>query len=518
MKTNKKNIDKMVSKILSEEIDKKSSEMVEKLSRKQEKYLDVAKPKGKLTLADFKTLGTGRNSEMKEWGYDSMTQWDDEDLGRYNAMSDRVKDSEEEIDFEDMEPKKKESFLGKLKNKIFSKKETDEEVKEGNAFTDALRKTKKGGKFKLGGKEYTDRSELDEFFFDDNDDAEELSDNEPTYVGRGLKDNKMKADLKNRIYGSFSDVHGWYDDTDREFMGDFGDDYDEETFDDFKTFNKKYGGKQRWFSPGKQGEGFFNKYKETYGSPFRVRKSKLGESLKLTETEMVDLIESIVLKEKEKENIAKKYISGLAKTVKAQEQSKKENEDNIEMVTKKIKEYLKGASTDKDFDMNPKDFPKGNGQDKKDDIKAYQKSDAVDEYIEAFAFPGQTNLVYDEIKPEDEKVEMYLKGDRKTGNAEVDEDGNPLGNVVPSKVGERFMKNYEENLYGAEQMGSSYKRYPQPVDVAGEKKGTGTLKSKASKAQKVIDKVEESEIKKQNVINEEMVKMKNLINYSKKTQ
>jgi hypothetical protein len=165
---------------------------------------------------------------MKEWGYDSMTQWDDEDLGRYNAMSDRVKDSEEEIDFEDMEPKKKESFLGKLKNKIFSKKETDEEVKEGNAFTDALRKTKKGGKFKLGGKEYTDRSELDEFFFDDNDDAEELSDNEPTYVGRGLKDNKMKADLKNRIYGSFSDVHGWYDDTDREFMGDFGDDYDED--------------------------------------------------------------------------------------------------------------------------------------------------------------------------------------------------------------------------------------------------------------------------------------------------
>ena len=34
---------------------------------------------------------------------------------------------------------------------------------EGNAFTDALRKTKKGEKFKLGNKEYMDRSSLDEF-------------------------------------------------------------------------------------------------------------------------------------------------------------------------------------------------------------------------------------------------------------------------------------------------------------------------------------------------------------------
>ena len=45
--------------------------------------------------------------------------------------------------------------------------------------------------------------ELDEFFFDDEDDeniedAEELSQNEPTYVGKGLEDNKMKADMANK--------------------------------------------------------------------------------------------------------------------------------------------------------------------------------------------------------------------------------------------------------------------------------------------------------------------------------
>ena len=38
----------------------------------------------------------------------------------------------------------------------------EEEMEEGNAFTDALRKTKKGEKFKLGNKEYMDRSSLEE--------------------------------------------------------------------------------------------------------------------------------------------------------------------------------------------------------------------------------------------------------------------------------------------------------------------------------------------------------------------
>jgi len=36
-------------------------------------------------------------------------------------------------------------------------KETD----EGNAFTAALAKTKKGGKFKIGGKTFTDTSDID---------------------------------------------------------------------------------------------------------------------------------------------------------------------------------------------------------------------------------------------------------------------------------------------------------------------------------------------------------------------
>jgi len=259
-----------------------------------------------------------------------------------------------------------------------------------------------------------------------------------------------------------------------------------------------------------------------------------NNTLNLTESELVDMIENIIMEQKKKkeedvkvskvvdkvkDTINKKYVSGLAKTQKSLDKSKKENDDYISSVTKKMKEYLKDGSTE-GYEMNPTQFPKGNGQDKKDDTKAYHASDAVDEYIEAFSYPGMTNLVYDEIKPEDEKIEKQIKGHSMNGNAEVDESGKPLGNVVPSKVGDRFYKNYQDNLYGAEQMNASYKRYPQPVDMAGEKTQSGNLKNLkgAAKAQKIMDKLGESENKKTQVISEEMEKMKKLISYNKKTQ
>jgi hypothetical protein len=263
-----------------------------------------------------------------------------------------------------------------------------------------------------------------------------------------------------------------------------------------------------------------------------LKSIKENNNLTLTENELITMVEGIVLEQKKKkeedikvskvvnkvkDTISKKYTSGLAKTEKVLGKSKKENDDYIASVTKKMKDYLKNGS-EETYEANPTKFPQGNGQTKKDDIKAYHASDAVDEYIEAFAYPGMTNLVYDEIKPEDEKIDMYLKGNSKTGNAVVDKNGKALGNVVPSKTGERFKKNYDDNLYGAEQMEVSYKRYPQPVDVAGEKKGSGNLSSKTSKAQKVINKVEESEVKKERIISEDVIKMKNLISYNRKTQ
>lgn len=257
-----------------------------------------------------------------------------------------------------------------------------------------------------------------------------------------------------------------------------------------------------------------------------TKENREKSSLKLTETELIDMIEKIVVEETEKkvkdkaekQNISKKTPEGLKKTEKALKASKKENEDYAKEVVKKMKEYVKTGSKG-EFTENPVDFPRSNFSFEKDPkVKKYTPSPAVDEYIEYFSYPGQTNLVFDEIKPDSKKIEKHLKGDRTMGNAQVDEDGNALGNVVPSKVGERFFKNFEDNVYGNEQMKASYKRFPQPVEEEGEGRTTGSLKDmkKLSKGDKVLDKLSESK-KDEKVINE-MEQMKKLMSYNKKTQ
>jgi hypothetical protein len=245
------------------------------------------------------------------------------------------------------------------------------------------------------------------------------------------------------------------------------------------------------------------------GAEHKSKKS-VKESLQLTEDEMIDLIEKIVKEEKS--------IKGMAETQKVLKKDKKENDDYIASVTKKMKDYLKNMSKG-EFTTEPKTFPQGNGQMGKDDTMAYHPSDAVDEYIDAFAYPGQTNLVFDEIKPDEKKIEKYLKGDSTTGNAQVDKDGKALGNVVPSKVGEKFHKNYKDNFYGQEQMKSSYKRYPQDtIEVAGETRKKGGLNYGKKSAQNILDKVDESVTKETKVLNEEFNKMKHLMGYNKNTQ
>jgi hypothetical protein len=271
------------------------------------------------------------------------------------------------------------------------------------------------------------------------------------------------------------------------------------------------------------------------GKTYNVRKESRKSSLRLTEDELIDMIEQIVLEQKvkdiaEKENISKKSPEGLKKTEKVLGLNKKENDDYAKEVVEKMKDYMKDmVSGGKGYDANPEDFPQSNyDMEKEHNEMKYHPSDAVEEYIEAFAYPGMTNLVYDEIKPDDKRIDKQLKGDVTTGNAVTDKDGKALGNVSKrsEKVGERFKKNFDENLYGAEQMKASYKRQPQPVEVEGEGKSKGSLKSKQgadksssiSKATKILNTLESKEDKKLKVISEEMDKMKNLIGYNRKTQ
>jgi hypothetical protein len=112
-----------------------------------------------------------------------------------------------------------------------------------------------------------------------------------------------------------------------------------------------------------------------------------------------------------------------------------------------------------------------------------------------------------------------LEGDSSTGNSQE------YANAVPSNTGKKFMKNYKENLYGAEQADASYKRQPQPVDLAGDDTSDGKLSSKrgkkktsAQKAQDILTQLESVDEKKGTLIKEDMEKMKKLLSYNKTTQ
>jgi hypothetical protein len=664
MKNFQENIDKLVSKILNEEIESRVKhisetkgqweeiEMDEELSGNQSK-IDVAKPKGKITAADFKKLRKDRTEQIviddvlggkttdKEKNFKNLRKdrTEEKDMVVIDVLGGKTKD--EKKNFKNLRKDRNEQVEidvlgGKTKNKEIEEYYVDEDTEPKGKITAADFKKLRDAK--------AHKKEVEEYYYSDEDieDAEQLSQDEPTYVGKGLADNKIKNKIANKMFGSFDDEHGWFDQSDREHSGDFDFDYDEEEFEDFPSLMTKHGKNQRWFGPN-DGEKFFNKYQQHFGGkPFRVRiakgleeaeteegnaftgalakakasgkdsfevdgkeynvnesedkwiqktnmkkgalhkalgipegqkipKSKLNsikkdlmskakgdkklsaadskllkqvnmaltlggikeskDSLSLTENELIDMIESIVKEQmvkdpSEKNNFGIHKPQGLKKTEKAQGESKKENDDYAKEVVKKMKDYMKdmymgGGS----YNENPDDFPQSNyDMEKEHNEMKYHPSDAVEEYIEAFSYPGMTNLVYDEIKPDDEMIAKQIKGDAKNGNAVTGKDGKALGNVSKrsTKVGDRFKKNFDENLYGAEQMNVSYKRQPQPVDVAGSKKQNGSLKSiksgSTNKAQKIMNQLESTEDKATKIIKEDLQKMKDLISYNRKTQ
>ena len=387
MKNVRRHIENLVSNVLKETLENKvdqilenAKDMTEKLHGGQ-KELDLAKPLGKITKADFQKLRDTK-SNKKEVGEVSYGDTEMDDVKPYG-------------DFNTVKPK-----VGKVKNvgynyeKKIGNEFNEAETEEGNAFSGELAKAKKEGKtsFTVDGKTY----------------------------------------------------------------------------------------------------------------PVEESKKNI---LSLTEDEIVELIEKIVLEQ-----------SIVPSTNKSLKQSKTTNDDYIKTVTKKMKEYLKDGSK-APYEASPKIFPKGNGELAKMAKKAYVPSEAVEDYVDAFSYPGQTNLRFDEIAPNDEAIQKYLEGDSSTGNSQE------YGNAVASDTGKKFMKNYKENLYGAEQADASYKRQPQPVDLAGDDTSDGKLSTKrnskktsAQKAQDILTKLESVDNKFDLLFNVDIEKMKNLVNYNRKTQ
>jgi hypothetical protein len=442
------NIESLVKKVLEESLQEKTDYLVNKIKSKISEEPETApNPGGCKKIKEIIADG-GEDTLGKLEEYCGKSEMGE---GLYGNQKRLDKNKNNKIDSEDF--------------KMLRKEDDDDELEEGNAFTGALSNAKKSGKdsFEVDGKKYSVKESNSKFI--------------------------QKAEKEIEKKGT---------------KGDFAKHCGGEVTKSCIEKALKSG------NPKLVKQANFAKNIKAYKGAEHNKKT-VKESFRLTENELIDLIERIVLEDKK--------AKGMAETEKVLSTNKKENEEAIKAVTKKMKEYLK-MGHEGEYETNPEQFPLGNGQIKKMQTMKYNPSEAVDEYIEAFAYPGMTNLVYDEIKPDDKKIEKYLKGDSTTGNAVRDNKGKALGNVVPSKVGDRFKKNYDENLYGQEQMNASYKRQPQPVDQAGETTQRGSLKSKKGKktSQSVLNAVEESTTKQEVKLNETFDKMKHLIGYNKKTQ
>lgn len=420
MKDFQKRIDEMVSKILKEEIEKKSEEMSEKLHGNQHK-LDVAKPKGKLTRADFKKLG-----DMKE---------------------------EEDMD--------------------------EQETEEGNAFSGALADAKKQGKdsFEVDGKKYQVKESEEKWI--QKTDMKKGALRKKLGVPEGEKIPKSKLNSLKKDLMSKSKGDKKLSPSDAKLL---------------KQVNLAL----------------------TLGG---IKENK--ETLRLTESELIDLIESIVKEQKSekmeepKDNIQIKRPIGLTTVEKVNKKSGEISDSQIKDTAKKIGEYMKDGSKEK-FTTDPKHFPKGNGELAKMDKKAYKATTAVEDYVDNFTAAGLENLVYDEIHPDEEWVDKNVEGSSITGN-------NPeWANSVDTGVNKKRNQIRKDNLLGAvKQM--AYNKAPQPTEetenpTTSQKFNMNFGKGAGVKANKILNQLESVENKSKSKINEDMNKMKNLITYNRKTQ
>lgn len=265
------------------------------------------------------------------------------------------------------------------------------------------------------------------------------------------------------------------------------------------NMNEKLVGNQKRIDKNKNGKIDAEDFKM-----LRKESKKPKTSLKLSESEMIDLIEKIVLEEKEKIESNIKNLTepkGLSTYKKAVKASGKENDDYIKSVGKKMKEYLKDGSKG-EYETNPKHFPKNNGQIEKMKKMAYEVSKEGDEFLDDYMRPGMENLDYDEMHPNEDWMKDNIEGSSRTGN-------NPeWANAEETELGKKLNKKRKENKFSKAKR-AAYNKSPQPVisDKPGQESGKG------------LDiKVESTTPKTEKKLNEEFEKMKLLISYDRKTQ
>jgi hypothetical protein len=224
------------------------------------------------------------------------------------------------------------------------------------------------------------------------------------------------------------------------------------------------------------------------------KKSETKESIRVTESELVSLIENMV--SEELKTIGNKP-RGLAAYESAHKDSGKENKEYFTSLNKKMKDYLKDGSKG-DYEESPKHFPKGNGELGKMKKKAFSMTDENEDFN--YGIAGLNIPTPDAIEFNEDFMDKLYTGDSTTGNK-------PGGNALESEANERFNKIRKKNPL-KKLKDQSYKRVSSPVynEKSGDDKGKG-LNIKL-----------ESTDKQTKVLNEEFDKIKNLMNYDRKTQ
>jgi hypothetical protein len=189
------------------------------------------------------------------------------------------------------------------------------------------------------------------------------------------------------------------------------------------------------------------------------------KSLRLNETELISLITKVVNESFPGATIHKAVRTG----------SGKQNSDSLTDVEKKIKEFLNFDGND-----NP-EFPNQIGG----EVKARRADEDEADEVATIRGGGLEDLAYDLdlTKETQDKHEKALTGDSKMGNSQ------DAANVIPSKLGEKIIKKVKRK-HEEESKAPMYAKDPQPTTIVKESK----------------------------IVSEEILRMKQMASYNKKTQ
>lgn len=406
---------------------------LEKFGPDDERYIE--KCKGKSAVKDL----VRRPMNMNEKLHGGQKRLDKNKNGR--------------IDSEDFK------MLRKREEKEEQLYEVTFETDEGNAFTEKLKNTKKGGTFELDGKKYKDTSSLEE--------GEKFIKKATEKIEKKGTEGKFSAWCKRNGLAS----------------------------EDGEVTKKCIDKGMKSENPSVVKMANFAKNIKGFSGSEHKKKS-----IKLKESEVIDLIERIIMQE-QKSNIKQGSPRGLEKYKQVHNKDGKENSDALKATAKKMKEYLKDGSKG-NYETNPDFFPKGNGELSKMSKKAYVPSGAVKDYVDNFTAASLENLDYDGINPNEEWVTDNIEGSSRTGN-------NPeWANTGKSDVNKKRNKIRKDNML-AKLKRKAYNKAPQPIvnDKTGEDEGD-----------KIMTKLESIEPKNAQKINEEFDRIKSLMSYNQKTQ